>query len=549
MAGTGTTKPTLLTPGSWPKLAWQGMTLCALLIAAMLLRLIGMDTQSLWLDEGYSLWFARHDLNALWGSVARVEINPPLYYMLLHIWTGLFGESPVALRSLSALINCAALPFVYFTARWSLNGEKAHGIGLLAAILFMLAFSELQYSHEARTYTLCVLGISIVTAASVRILADLDIGRQAPYYWPHILLGGGAALAMWSHFTMVIALGIFGAYHILVWLTLAKCSRASLTGYLVAAGVFFLLGGRALWLLIAYAMHGTEEFWVAAPAILDAVDATSIVFGADFAISRWSLDVLVRIFLFGVWPILGVYAALREGTAHTRRAVVFLLIASVGLYLVHLMLSHLGQPVFLQRIVMPTQIGWLTLCAFSLLAFKDLRLQRLAAGLLILAFAMGTLSYLTNQKSVSMKEPWRDIAVRISDEAALGETVYTHAAGKLLLDYYFQRRGRTDLQLVSLNGDIRLPRQRKAFEAGGSAYTDPVSPELVNAALEQLATGAPSWLVLRNPDDERYSELVEGLSMQGAGPEMREMLYPGPLGLYRLADRRHGGTEIAEETP
>jgi hypothetical protein len=501
---------------------------------ALLLRLIGMDSQSLWLDEGYSLWFARHDLSELWGNVARVELNPPLYYMLLHVWTDLFGESVLALRSLSAMINCLAIPFVYLTSRWSIPGNAGHYVGLLAAILFTLTFAQLQYSQEARTYTLCVLGISIVTAASVRILTEIENLPARPARWPFLMLGIGAALSIWAHYAMTIALVMLALCHVVIWLFLARGSGKALVAYLVALGSFLVLGGRALWLLTAYAVHGTSDFWVGAPGLLDALDAISIVFGADFAFDSWSLDMVARAVLFGPWPVVGFIAAWRTGIAHLRFAALFLLAASVGLFMTYLVLSYLGHPVFLQRVVLPSQIGWLSLSAMSALIFSTPRLRDIAAGLLVFSFALGTFNYLAYQSSITTKEPWREIAHTLRARALPDATIYSDASGILLLNYYFERSSKPDMKAVSLNGHVRLPVEHEIFKAGTSYFADPIVQESLDLAAAQIRSGRETWFVLRNPDRETYAHLRDMLIAYGGTDQARHMHYPGPLAVYHF---------------
>jgi len=51
-------------------------------------------------------------LNAL-----RHDGVPPLYYLLLHAWIGVFGDGDVAVRALSGAISVATLP-VAWLAGW-----------------------------------------------------------------------------------------------------------------------------------------------------------------------------------------------------------------------------------------------------------------------------------------------------------------------------------------------------------------------------------------------------------------------------------------------
>jgi 4-amino-4-deoxy-L-arabinose transferase-like glycosyltransferase len=128
------------------------LVLGVLILMALGLRLGRLTFQPLWWDEGWSLYFASADVGTLLERTA-VDIHPPLYYMLLHLWIGLFGSSVVAVRLLSVLIGVATVPVLYLVAR-RLMGE---GGGLVAAFLLAISPFHIYYSQEVRMYGLVAL--------------------------------------------------------------------------------------------------------------------------------------------------------------------------------------------------------------------------------------------------------------------------------------------------------------------------------------------------------------------------------------------------------
>ena len=54
------------------------------------------------MDEAFSARVANLGVADLVRSATSEDPNPPLYYVLLHAWIDVFGDSEVALRSLSA---------------------------------------------------------------------------------------------------------------------------------------------------------------------------------------------------------------------------------------------------------------------------------------------------------------------------------------------------------------------------------------------------------------------------------------------------------------
>ncbi|MEO0817284.1 MAG: hypothetical protein AAFX86_08230 [Pseudomonadota bacterium] len=517
--------------------------------AAFVLRLYGIDDASLWTDEGYSIWFGRQPLTALWGEIARNEYNPILYYMILHVWMDVFGDSATSVRALSAVLNCLTIPFIYLATRWALRTPQASLVATLACVLFALAFSELQYAQEARTYTLCVLAIAIAVTATVRISAELldpVASEPAPLpYWPFVALAFGCALAVWAHYTSLIFLAVLGAYHLgLVWITRQR--QANLFQlYGLAAALFLVLAGRALWLMFAYALPASDNFWIGVPTFTDVIDATSIIFGGALAVDSWGLEVLSRALLFGPWPVLGAYVLWKRGHTIERASLILLLSTSLIAFIAYLAVTYMGKPVFLQRIVLPAQIGWVILCAASLLAFKAVHFRQAAAGLLVAAFCFSSLSYLTGNSDASNKEPWKAIAQDISNSADEGETVFVTATGEVLMDHYLDLMGRNDLELVSINGSYRTPDARPAFDASAIRYTTPIDAQIARQFEVSLIERPSAWVVLRNPNSPNWAELHPILESAKADQIDYQ---PGPLALYRVHPNAGSGTPFARDS-
>ena len=131
---------------------------------ALVLRLARLGFQPLWWDEGWSLYFATSDPGAMLRLTA-VDIHPPLYYLLLHLWISLFGPGPVSVRLLSVLIGVAAVPLIYLVGRWLFD----HKTALAAALLLAVSPFHIYYSQEVRMYGLVtLLGLAACYFACVR---------------------------------------------------------------------------------------------------------------------------------------------------------------------------------------------------------------------------------------------------------------------------------------------------------------------------------------------------------------------------------------------
>jgi len=102
--------------------------------------------QSFWRDEAYSVLLAQLPISTI---VAKSSMEPPLYYVLLHIWVKLFGTSEVATRSLSLLGFTLATIIVI---EWAEKLFKSHWLAKFTPLFFFLNPMLLYYAFEVRAY-------------------------------------------------------------------------------------------------------------------------------------------------------------------------------------------------------------------------------------------------------------------------------------------------------------------------------------------------------------------------------------------------------------
>lgn len=177
------------------------------LVAVALVVAVGVvlrfwTTSDLWLDEALTVEIARLPLDRI-PDALRHDGAPPLYYWLLHFWTGLFGSGDMAARSLSGLFALAGLPAVWAAGR-RLGGREA-----AAAATALLASSPfaIRFATEARMYSLVTLLTLLGYLALRRALEAPSAGRLAllslvtglallTQYWTlYLLVAVGAVLA------------------------------------------------------------------------------------------------------------------------------------------------------------------------------------------------------------------------------------------------------------------------------------------------------------------------------------------------------------------
>ena len=156
------------------------------LLVAVVLRF--WTRSDLWLDEALTVDIARLPLHQI-PSFLRRDGAPPLYYVLLHFWMGAFGQSDLAVRSLSGVIGLATVPLVW------LAGRRVGGrTGAWAAVL-LIATSPfaVRYDTETRMYAL----VALLTVCGFLAL-DRVLVRPRP--WNLVAVAAVTGLLLYTHY-------------------------------------------------------------------------------------------------------------------------------------------------------------------------------------------------------------------------------------------------------------------------------------------------------------------------------------------------------------
>ncbi len=175
-----------------------------LLLAAFALQTYHAGQQSLWYDEGFSLYLATQSLSHITARTAA-DIHPPLYYYLLHVWQGGSGTTEFALRLLSAFFGVLCVPLAYILGARLFNRRAA----FLAAVLTTVSPLYLWYGRDARMYTM-VTALGMMASYFLLRLTTGDARRWM--WWGYVL---SLTAAIYGHFYALFLLAFHVAYALL----------------------------------------------------------------------------------------------------------------------------------------------------------------------------------------------------------------------------------------------------------------------------------------------------------------------------------------------
>ncbi|GAA3770292.1 glycosyltransferase family 39 protein [Streptomyces chiangmaiensis] len=158
--------------GTWPWL-WPSVLTLGLTSHGLTVPLLSRDELVTW-DV------VNRDTGQILATVQNVDAVHGTYYLLMHLWVSLFGDSVISLRlpSVCAVAGAASVT--------SLIGNRLFGrrAGIVAGTLFALVPAVSRYGQEARSYALVILMVALATLLLLRALDN----PRSPWRWAAYVL-------------------------------------------------------------------------------------------------------------------------------------------------------------------------------------------------------------------------------------------------------------------------------------------------------------------------------------------------------------------------
>ena len=477
-----------------PKVSRLVLAALVLIVAAgALLRVHELGSESVWLDEAFSIKLSQHQPAGIIEETSK-DVHPPLYYFALHYWMLLFGDSEAGTRLLSALFGVLAVVATYKITAHLFGPATA----LVAAALLALSRFHLEFSQEARMYTL----LGLLALLSMYFFVKLVEGR------------GGAAFALYvaastlMMYTQVYSVFILAAQNLFV-LALLFASRETfrrvLWRWILAQLILVLLFLPWLSVLAQQVSHVQKGFWI--PRLPARFMFTTLVMYAGSYVLSGILFTLAALAFLPRWrrksaDAESAPAATPDGPLDEPLKISLLLLWLSCSIVLPFLVSQFASPIFLPKYTIAALPAFLILAARGLSRLRFHQLRALAL-LLVVFFSVGVLK---NYFAALKKDPWREAVASFGQRAKPGDLVlFNQASGQYPFDYYAKTGGLDE----------------RPFPDFKSELTAENLPALLK---EEVKDRARVWLVVSHP-----SELTPLIPQQlkewyGAATEIT---YPG----------------------
>jgi mannosyltransferase len=402
------------TPATHSRLTLASWICVAITIVAAMLRFFNLGKESIWLDEGFSIWLAHFDWRSLWRIVSNSEANMAFYYLLLHLWVG-FGESEVLVRSLSAVAGVLTIPVYFELCRRMFNTHVA----LIASLLLATNTFHTFYSQEARAYSLVVL---LTTLSCLFFIRALDCRTRWDWVW-YVLT---ATLASYSHFFAWLVIGA-------QWISLLALGRHSVPWRRFGASAVAI--GILCAPLFEYILKDKDGHldWISRPVFFDLY----IMLG-DFAGFRFRM----LVFVFSVACLVALFFAIIEWKSlkSDERWHFVLLVCWFVIPVILTFGVSQWKPLFADRFLIVCLPAFLMLVSVGLSRISPPSLQ----AVVFVVIAIWTARCIWQYETELVKEDWRGASAYILTEEAHSDGLFFYVPwGQREFDYYARLEGRS----------------------------------------------------------------------------------------------------------
>jgi mannosyltransferase len=454
-----------------------GLILLLILSLGAVLRVVNLGSDSLWLDEAITIQFARLDLPQLFSETASSDVHPPLYYLALHYWIKLFGDSEAATRSLSALFGLLAILMIYKVAAFLFD----RAVGLLSALLLALSLFHIQFAQEVRMYTL----LALLTLCSFYFFLKLLAEPGAPNLVGYLL---STSLLMHTHvysFFIIIAENLF---LLSLYFSNRDLFKRLFVRWLLLQVTLALLFLPWLSVQLSQFERVQHGFWIPRPT-LTFLRLTWELYAGSTLLS-WLFIPLVALGLIPQREVRADHSteerlgpgslAERKSPLSEHNKVLLLLVWLLSPVLLPFVLSQFLSSIYLPKYTIAASTAFLILAARGVMSIRVDRVR-----VLLVAVLMG-LSFVQMREywSVPHKDFWRESASYFNRTARAGDLIlYYPSFTQTPFRYYMKR---SDVSEIPLN-DVE----------------NRITPEKVGPTLQALVAGHNRvWLVIASyPND------------------------------------------------
>lgn len=462
--------------------------LLAILLIGLFLRVYDLSNESLWLDEGYSIIFANLNLSQIFFLP---ETNPPLYYIILHWWINLFGDSEFFVRFPSVIFGFLSIFMVYKVGNQIFDKD----VGILSSLLLGLSVFHIHYSQEARTYSLSVL----LTLLSIYFFIKLLRKKSYTVLFGYILY---STLLIYSHIYGLFIIISQNIYIIALFLLSKETYKLNLKRWILIQIILIILFIPWVNIFITQTLNVVQSgFWIPMPSLSSIMKSfirysgSKLLFWLFMILSLFSIMTYEKISGNITWKnMFKSIESYRWKIRLLNTDMIFLLVVwLLTPIILPFIISRFSTPIYFTKYTIVASLPFYILVSKGINNIRHKYLKLIVISVVIVF----SLVYIRGYYNKINKEQWRDVANYIDTNANNGDLLLFNSGIQDIIFNYYSKR--TDL--------IKKPFPEKGIQ---------VDEENIKE-LELTVEGYKGvWVILSHSGDEKgliIKKLIEAYNL------------------------------------
>jgi len=306
---------------------------CIIFVIAIVFYSHNIGLSDLWSDETYTKSMLRDTLSDFYAKFKN-DLHPPLYYLGLRLYTGIFGLSTTSLRIFSVVGALATLCLGYFAGQRIFGKQGALYLCLMLISVPMLAV----YSHQARMYSwaaFSITGVFIYSFLFIRTGTTRDL----------ILLLIFTLAAIYTHYYSLIAAFMANVF---VFFQLVLIKNRKWHNHLISLLIAVILFLPWLSMFIVQVKRVQNAFWAPEVSFQTILSCFTIPFTEQFWTTGYSKSLTILMYTL---ILLTIVLSFTKSFSEYRLVLWLSLFIFIGTLIIAMIISLFSQPILYYRYV------------------------------------------------------------------------------------------------------------------------------------------------------------------------------------------------------
>ncbi len=370
-----------------------------LLLIFVILLLYRLGGYAFWGDEIATIDVASKGFPQLIDQLIKSDRHPPIYFLVIHVWMILAGDSEFAMRLPSVAFSL--LTFLLF-----ISYSKKNKLGIIPLLLFMTSPFIVMYARMARYYTL------LMFFGVLSIVSLLEFIKKPGRKWMFIYCLSNV-LILYTSYPGIILFAVENIYFLIKWKTV---ERINIYTWLLMQAVVLIL--YIPWIYVLLFQHIETNFIFRPIDFFLKLGYPLYSYSTGETILPWE-------FFISVPSLVIFYYLFFRGMRRYNKYVFYLFILPlfIGAAVLSTLFSDVHFPFSSSRVIFLAPVAY-TLVAVGV---KQIKYGRLLLSLLLCFNIYGLYNYYTarNFHNPAYIVPWKEIVGKIEKDASSNSVVVT----------------------------------------------------------------------------------------------------------------------------